>query len=179
MNIADIFRLDLNTGNLYWRNRTPDMFKPTGQRSAQGCCANWNSRYADKLCLTHIGTHGYKTGNVCGKTMLAHRVVFFLVYGFWPKYVDHINGNKLDNRPENLRCATNAQNIANSKSRDGSSSKYLGVCWSKNHNKWISSITTNYKTKHLGIFIDEIDAAIAYNKAAVIAHGEFARLNAI
>jgi hypothetical protein len=116
---------------------------------------------------------------VCQKAMLAHRVIFYLANGYMPDYVDHINGDKLDNRPENLRPATNGQNIANSKSRVGSSSQYLGVCWSKKHQKWIANITSKGKCHHLGLFVNETDAAMAYNKAAQLHHQSFARLNVI
>lgn len=179
MNMNALFELDPVNAKLYWKARTPDLFTPSGQRSAEGCCNNWNARYAGRECLTAIGTHGYRWGNVLGKAMLAHRVIFHLSHGFTPDYVDHINGDKLDNRPENLRSATNGENIANSKSRAGSSSKYLGVCWSKNHLKWIANITSHGKCRHLGLFANEDDAALAYNHAAKEIHKSFARLNVI
>jgi hypothetical protein len=179
MNIEDVVELNKATGDLYWKPRLPHMFSAKGQRSAAGCCANWNARYAGKKCLTAIGSHGYFHGNLMGKGVLAHRIVFQLFYGYKPIGVDHINGNRLDNRPCNLREATASQNSANSKSRKGSTSKYLGVCWSKNHGKWIACITTNGKTHHIGLFESEIEAAIAYNKAAKNTHGVFARPNVI
>lgn len=155
------------------------MFTSTGQRSPEGCCNNWNSRYSGKECLTAIGSHGYKHGNVLGTGMLAHRVIFYLSYGYLPKYVDHKNGNRTDNRPKNLREATNAQNIANSNSRKGSSSKYLGVCFSKNHGKWLANITSNNKNYYIGIYSNEVDAALAYNEQAKRLHGDFANINVI
>jgi hypothetical protein len=179
MELGKLIRLDEKTGCLYWKPRTPDMFKANGTRSAFGCCNNWNARYSDKPCLTAIGSHGYRNGNLLGKSVLAHRVVFELVNGYAPDYVDHINGNKLDNRPCNLRPATNSQNIANSNSRKNSSSKYLGVCWSKNHKKWIANITKNNKAIYIGIFEKEKDAALAYNIAAIFLHKQFARLNVL
>jgi hypothetical protein len=179
MEIKKLFDLDHETGALTWKPRKADMFSPKGQRSAQGCCNNWNSRYAGKPCLTAIGSHGYRHGNVLGKGMLAHRVVFELYYGFAPDYVDHINGNKLDNRPSNLRNASNGQNIANSNSRIGSTSKYIGVCWAKTHKKWIANITSGGKCYHLGLFVKESDAAKAYNVAAKFYHGDYARPNVI
>jgi hypothetical protein len=114
-----------------------------------------------------------------GRGVLAHRVVFSIYYGFAPAYVDHINGNKLDNRPANLREASNGQNIANSKSRAGSSSEHLGVCWSKSHGKWVANITSDGVNYYLGIFDDELTAAEAYNEAAQMLHGEYARPNVI
>lgn len=177
IDLHSIFSLDEKTGKLYWKTRDASMFSTSGQRSAEGCAANWNARYAGKECFTAVGNHGYKHGNVFGKGMLAHRVVFELENGFAPEYVDHIDGNKLNNAPSNLREATNGQNIANSRSRYGSSSSYLGVCYHKQIGRWVAHITKDYKQVFLGSFRDEKDAAIAYNRAAKEIHGEFARIN--
>lgn len=94
--------------------------------------------------------------------------------------VDHINGNGLDNRKCNLRICTQKENIRNSRKKSNSlSSKYKGVCWKTREGKWWSSIIVDGHRKHLGYFTAEIDAAIAYNKAASIYFGEFARLNEV
>lgn len=90
--------------------------------------------------------------------------------------VDHINGNKLDNRRENLRLATYSENNANRKSRNGSSI-YKGVSFDKSRNKWISSIQVNGKTQHIGRFDDEIECAKAYDKKCYEIYGEYAKLN--
>lgn len=83
--------------------------------------------------------------------------------------VDHINGNKSDNRPENLRSATNRFNsIAFQKVRSGVSSKYRGVSWHKRKGKWNSKIKVNGKQKHIGYYNNEIEAAMAYDGAAKI-----------
>jgi hypothetical protein len=86
--------------------------------------------------------------------------------------VDHINGNGLDNRRENLRRATPAQNATNRK--HGKS--YRGVCLMEGK-YYYASICSNRKTYHLGSFKTPEEAAKAYNEAAVKFHGEFARLN--
>ena len=92
--------------------------------------------------------------------------------------IDHINGNPLDNRKENLRHVTHAQNQCNSIARGGSS-KYKGVCWKKERGKWFVQIQKNGKRCHLGYYKTEQDAAIAYNEAALIHFGAYARLNVI
>lgn len=91
--------------------------------------------------------------------------------------VDHINGNPLDNRKSNLRLANQHENIANSRKRKGSSSKYKGVWPQPKSKRWRANITVNYKRIHLGYFEVEEDAARAYDAAAVKYFGEFARLN--
>lgn len=94
--------------------------------------------------------------------------------------IDHINGDRLDNRRENLRHVTHQQNIQNQKpSREGNSSRYKGVFWNKRDEKWRSLIKLDGKTYHLGCYKGERDAAIAYNEAAIRFFGEYARLNAL
>jgi hypothetical protein len=93
--------------------------------------------------------------------------------------VDHINHNGLDNRKANLRPATRAQNNYNRLAikRKGSTSKYKGVAWKKDKNKWRARIHFNGKLIFLGYFKDEIQAAKAYDKAAKKYYGQFACLN--
>lgn len=91
--------------------------------------------------------------------------------------IDHINGNRLDNRRINLRIVTLAQNTHNSKSRTSSTSQYKGVSYDKSRGKWIASIQLQGSTKHLGRFDIEEDAANAYDNAAIEAYGKYAKLN--
>lgn len=90
---------------------------------------------------------------------------------------DHKDHDGLNNQKNNLRIANHSQNQANRKSFKNSSSKYIGVCWKKAAKKWQAAIYQNGSNKHLGSFINESEAAIAYNEAAKIIHGEFANLN--
>ena len=93
-------------------------------------------------------------------------------------FVDHINHNGLDNRKANLRLATCAQNNYNSRNfRKSESSKYKGVRWNKQIKKWAVIICFNKKSKFIGYFEDEKQAAKAYDKAAKKYHGQFASLN--
>ena len=84
------------------------------------------------------------------------------------KDTDHKNRNKLDNRKKNLRICSRSNNMKNMlKWRiKTASSKYKGVTWFKAANKWMAQIKVNKKKLHLGLFVNEIDAAKAYNKAA-------------
>lgn len=94
--------------------------------------------------------------------------------------VDHRNGNGLDNRRENLRPATHKQNLANQRPQIGRSSRFKGVCWRSGRSKWQAYIKlAGEKQRHLGYFDDEVEAAKAYNSAAVEAWGEFARPNSL
>lgn len=92
--------------------------------------------------------------------------------------VDHINGDGLDCRRQNLRLATNAQNTRNRKGPNASgSSGYLGVTWDKRRSRWVAQITVDGKHYHVGIFLRAEDAARARDEASLKYFGEFARLN--
>jgi hypothetical protein len=92
--------------------------------------------------------------------------------------IDHRNRDGLDNRRENLRPATQSQNMANSRSRPGSS-LFKGVSWIRRDRRWYASIMFNYRSISLGNYVSEIEAAKAYNAAAIRLFGEYARLNEI
>lgn len=93
--------------------------------------------------------------------------------------VDHINGNTLDNRHENLRICTQAQNTLNRRPRTSGSTEYKGVYWSAYHKRWRAEIRIDGIKYGLGSYSDARSAAIAYNRAAPKYHGEFARLNKV
>ena len=95
------------------------------------------------------------------------------------KGIDHANGNGLDNRRSNLRSATNGQNMANRRANISGSSQYKGVGWAPNcgSGKWRARIRVDGTRCTLGFFASEREAAEAYDAAARVAFGEFARLN--
>lgn len=94
-------------------------------------------------------------------------------------FTDHIDGNGLNNQRSNIRVCTNYQNVMNKAGTISGTSKYKGVSWSKQTSKWIARIRVkgNKHDTHLGTFVFEDDAALAYNEAAKIHYGEFAYLN--
>jgi hypothetical protein len=131
----------------------------------------------------------YKDHNTCyakrklpaidGKkiTLAMHRYILGLTDS--KIFVDHINGNGLDNRRENLRVCTNSENLRNRSKQKNNSSGFKGVSWHKASQKYsaqIKGININGK-KHLGLYVCPIQAAKAYNEAAIKYHGEFAQLN--
>lgn len=92
-------------------------------------------------------------------------------------WIDHVNGDGLDNRRSNLRPATVAQNNRNRRPTVGTSSQFKGVRWYPPREKWNARIGHNGKLRHLGYFEDEIEAAKAYDEAARLLFGEYARPN--
>ncbi len=93
--------------------------------------------------------------------------------------IDHINGNGLDNCRCNLRICSQSENCQNQKAIRGGTSKFKGVHFHKQSNKWMARIHVNYKSIYLGVFDAETKAAIAYNEAAAYFFGDFARLNEV
>ena len=88
-------------------------------------------------------------------------------------FVDHINGNGLDNRRENLRAVTKTQNMWNRARNAGV--RHKGVYWHKQHRKWVATIQVNKRRIHIGLFHDENEAAAAYAARAALEFGEFNR----
>jgi hypothetical protein len=113
---------------------------------------------------------GYVCSSIGGKTTYIHRLIMHPELGL---HVDHINGDKLDNRRCNLRLCTHAENMRNRVKWRGR--KFKGV--SRFRHKWRAVIGANNITKHLGVFDTEEDAATAYDSAAIQLHGVFAKLN--
>lgn len=91
--------------------------------------------------------------------------------------VDHINGNRNDDRRSNLRICSTMGNSRNQRLRFTNTTGYKGVSYDQRRKKYVASITANYKTKFLGYFSDPIEAAMKYDQAACLLFGEYARPN--
>jgi hypothetical protein len=132
-----------------------------------------------KWCLGGHADKFYATrGQIDGpdeiKIVRLHRLIMNAPKGL---LVDHRNGNSLDDRRSNLRLATVSENQCNSRKRKNATSKYRGVCFCKEKQKWLAQIVKAGKKRFLGYFKSEIEAAKVYDEAARKLHGEFARLN--
>lgn len=145
-------------GNLYWKTK---MTPKSSKGQIAGC-------YDGK---------GYLKIGLFSRVYRAHQLIFFWHHGYFPAYIDHIDGNGLNNRIENLRSCSHSQNMRNRVGTKNSKSIYKGV--SCNRNRWRARIKIEGKEKHLGTFDTEIEAAQAYNIAALEAFGKFAYVNPI
>lgn len=123
-----------------------------------------------------FNSSGYKQIKYKKRHVLLHRAIFYFHHKFLPKYVDHINGSRTDNRIENLRECTQSQNVSCSGARK---KKMKCVFYEKRRNLFCARTTINKKNKHIGYFKTEKEAAIAYNNYAKEMLGEFAFLNEV
>jgi hypothetical protein len=124
--------------------------------------------------IWHKNTQGYASTNINKKTISMTK--YILKYN-GKDVIDHINGNKLDNRKENLRIVTYTQNAQNKSKRENTTSKYIGVYFRKDRNTWIAEIRVNSKKNYLGKFKTEIEAAKARDIATKKHFGEYGKLN--
>lgn len=124
----------------------------------------------------NCGKAGYVVTEKNGKSIYMHRLLLSAPNNF---EVDHVDGDKLNNRRSNLRICTRQQNERNKPKTHGLTSRYKGVSWITKRHKWCAQIHINRRPIFLGYYDGEEDAAIAYNLAAEKLYGEFARLNSV
>lgn len=134
---------------------------------------------AFRWCLT-TGNKGneYAIRRLRHEIQRLHRVVMERMLGrplHAKEFVDHINGESLDNRRANLRLATQTQNNINAKCRSDNQSGFKGVGFHRQTGKWVARIKVNGRTKSLGLYETPEEAHQAYCKAAIQYYGEFAR----
>lgn len=151
---------EYSDGALYWRHSKGSA--KAGERAGHIRPSGKNSKSP------------YEFVQVDGKTLGTHRVVFAMHSGFMPEFVDHIDGDPLNNRVENLRAATKSENCCNRGKQITNSSGYKGVYFDVAKNKWRAEIVKDGKRSRLGHFLTPKEASEAYQKAAIEIHGEFA-----
>lgn len=144
--LRELLRYEPETGRLVWRER---------DRKLSGKVAGGVDR-----------GHGYRRVRVGGRSELAHRIIMAIVNGYWPTdEVDHINGNRDDNRLCNLRLVSRSGNMLNKSKYRNNSSGVTGVFWHRQHRKWCATVRQGKKHKHVGLFRCIGAAAIARHLA--------------
>lgn len=128
----------------------------------------WRPPVGKQFSGKHAGyaaSYGYRKVKVLGRVYFVHRLAFLLMNGALPsKEIDHINGNRADNRWSNLRESTHAENMQNLKKakRSNNSSGLLGVAWRERGAKWSSQIRVDGRIRHIGYFKTAEEAHQAY-----------------
>lgn len=156
---------DPETGILTWKPRPVEMFPDirSGRR--------WNTKHANTEAFTATEGTGYRIGYLFNKRYKAHRIIWAMHYGENPSnQIDHINGQRDDNRISNLRAVGSAENAKNQARRNDNKSGVTGVTWDNGTQKWRACIRINGKTQYLGVFSD-IDEAAACRRAAQLRLG--------
>lgn len=154
---------DCNTGIIIWKERGLEYFQ-SEKRSPEWLSRAWNAAYAGKVAFT-AKSHGYFIGCILKKMVKSHRLAWAVHYGEWPDgEIDHINGDRADNRISNLRCVTSHVNRKNEGASKNNTSGYSGVQWCKQTNKWRAVIKHNYKNVHIGRYVRKEDAISAVKR---------------
>lgn len=155
--ISEELTFSAETGLFYWRasKGRKQTVVPAGKRDGQG----------------------YIVIGFRGRAYAGHRLAWLCAFGEWPKHdIDHINGDRADNRIANLRPCTNQQNQRNRRPNPKASNGGLKGAMRAQNGRWQARIKVNDKTIHLGTFTTVLEAHTAYVEAAERLFGEFARI---
>lgn len=169
-----IFSYNAETGDLIWKAREADQINPVNLKT-------WNTKYAGKAAgKIEVQNGRIQQLRVCysGKFYMAHRIIWSMMKGIIPEgmLIDHIDGNPLNNRLDNLRLATRLENNRNRKRKSNSTHDLKGISFDKSRKKgWKAEIVISGKKKTIGRFLTKEEAHAAYCQEAEKEFKEFAR----
>ena len=159
--VRELFSYSHETGHLVWRVGRRGPARP-------GLIAG--------SVHTNMCGRKYRVIKLQGRRYLAHRLVWLHVHGVWPtNWLDHRDGDGLNNKLGNLREATKSENGCNRGAQANNTSGLKGVRWHKPRQKWLAQIGYKGRKRHLGLFDTPEQAHAAYCRAAIEYHGSFAR----
>lgn len=159
---------DYVDGALFWKERPVHHFKRDRDQKT------FNTRYAHKRAGCLEKKEGYWWVSIADRHTALHRVVFLWHHGYLPELTDHIDGDRANNRIENLRAANIAQNSWNMKRPVCNTSGCKGVLWVRRDRKWLACIVVSKQRIQLGYFDDFEPAVLARKEAEKKYYGEFA-----
>lgn len=153
--LIDLLEYNKETGVMMWKERGMKFFTADHFRRI------WNTRFSGKPALCSLAHNGYLYGAIFGENYSTHRIAWYMSNGVQPIEVDHINGDRADNRLVNLRNVDRSANCRNVARSRRSVSGVPGVVWRKETRAWVVHIGK----ERLGQFKD-FDEAVAVRKAA-------------
>ena len=154
-------------GVLYWKERPKSDFK------IDWAWKQWNQKYSFQQSGSCAGK--YVNVSINKIRHQAHRIIFLMQHGYVPDVVDHIDGNRQNNKIKNLRVATHTQNLQNSKISKHNNSGCKNVVWHKQRKKWAVRLVLNKKSKSYGLYADLELAELVAQEARNLNFGQFAR----
>jgi hypothetical protein len=151
--LRSLLDYDPDTGIFWWRVQ-PSRRAKAGE--AAGC----------------VDSYGYTCIRINGMQFKAHRLAWLHFHGLWPEQqIDHLNGNRADNRIANLRDVSRSMNLQNqTRPQKSNTSGFLGVSWKKGKNRWQALIMVNGRNQHIGYFNTAEAAHAAYLAAKLQLH---------
>ena len=168
--LSELLSYNPDTGHLHWKERDEKWFSDKG-RSASGNRSLWNARHAGKRAFTAVSAQGYLHGTIFHKGYRAHRVAWAIFHGAWPSdFIDHINGDKKDNRILNLRDVERIENARNQRLHKTNTSGVSGVSYRADRRLWRVRIRIDGKMRTIGMFAS-FSQAVSCRKNAEIALG--------
>jgi hypothetical protein len=162
--LKDLLAYDLHTGAFVWKERRPEHFEATEARTPEWACRWWNSRFAGQTA-GFTDPNGYLLIRIGGVDYRAHRMAWVYIHGSEPDTIDHVDGNRANNRIGNLRNVDATGNARNAKRRDDNASGTTGVGFYPKTSKWRARINRGGKTVLLGYFGTKAEAIMARKRA--------------
>jgi len=153
-----LLRYEPETGKLFWLPRPRSMF------ASDRACSVWNARYAGKAAFTAV-SRIYHVGTILNVMVKAHRVAWAIHFGEWPEVIDHIDGDGLNNRIDNLRSIKQADNLKNLAIRSDNTTSAVGVY--RAGSRWTAQVNADGKSKHVGTFDTLAEAESAALEARI------------
>ncbi|WP_374139458.1 HNH endonuclease signature motif containing protein [Sphingomonas sp.] len=155
---------DPNSGALTWRERPASLYRHA-RTSPETKAMAWNNEFAGKAAFASISMDGYRKGAIFGTTYLAHRIAWKWFYGDDPLEIDHLDGDRANNRIANLRSVTSSINNRNRKLPVTNKSGVMGVCYNRFEDRWMAYVRgADGRVQHLG-YHDSIASAAAARSA--------------